>query len=554
MDNEVKKIDDLKIIKKNYGEAMMHFARSNFGTILEYKGKLSEIFLSHFEPNKDLFSDIENNQVITGFKNYIYSFFFKDQKEEIKEEIETPKELLKKAGYTLFECKTEKDIQSFIHYYKKGEELCTFKNERLKTCYVFFAIKDNVDDIKREDFKVPRRQDAYGTSVISIQFSRDPSHTLSIKNRYNHTVDDPDATFSNDLDNIIPGLTDSFEKHYGMVQKYKTGGFVIPGYVLGSDGKFYKFNYERNDVYYCTNNKIIRRGRVETYAKEKIIVFDYFILDLVNKNIKLYDKMAESFMDLIKNINKISILNTYYGRKITIQMDNKKDIIIKIDKNNRMIGYINNNKIDKIPSDFLRENMYLKELEMNGALEASNSLLEKNKVLEHISMESLEVVGNYFLENSSKLKKIDFPKLKVVGNNAFYRSQAISINLPKLEKIGYDAFVDNTNAIYVSMPKLKITGSNFFYEGGTFEELYFPKLKISGACFLKKAKNLKQLVTPKLETAEVNYLYYASNLEYFYAPRLKRKEECLCVEVRSILNYTTRKVYRDIKEKYRKKI
>ena len=40
--------------------------------------------------------------------------------------------------------------------------------------------------------------------MISIQFTKDDAHTLSIKNRYNHSVNDPDATFSNNLDNIIP--------------------------------------------------------------------------------------------------------------------------------------------------------------------------------------------------------------------------------------------------------------------------------------------------------------------------------------------------------------
>ena len=62
------------------------------------------------------------------------------------------------------------------------------------------------------------RQDEYGTSVISIQFDRDDTHTLSIKNRYNHKVEKPDATFSNNLNNIVAGLTKSFADYKGMRQ------------------------------------------------------------------------------------------------------------------------------------------------------------------------------------------------------------------------------------------------------------------------------------------------------------------------------------------------
>ena len=43
-------VDDLKIIKKQFGEAMMHLCREEFPTILEQPGALSNILLSHFSP------------------------------------------------------------------------------------------------------------------------------------------------------------------------------------------------------------------------------------------------------------------------------------------------------------------------------------------------------------------------------------------------------------------------------------------------------------------------------------------------------------------------
>ena len=55
-------VDDLKIIKKKYGEKMMHLCRELFPTILEKPGVLSEILLEHFECNKSLYFDIIKHQ------------------------------------------------------------------------------------------------------------------------------------------------------------------------------------------------------------------------------------------------------------------------------------------------------------------------------------------------------------------------------------------------------------------------------------------------------------------------------------------------------------
>lgn len=231
-------IDDLKVIRKKYGEKMYHFCRESFPTLLEEPGKLLKLLSDNFHESHSLFDDIVANGKESEFKNFIYSLVDVENNNELGM-IKTPEELMSEAGYVLVECYNEEDIQAFRKYYARREELCTFKGGRLDRCRVFFAVKKNVSDIKREDFKNPTRQDEYGTSVISIQFTKDGTNTLSIKNRYNHTVNNPDATFSNNLDNIIPGLTASFEKHKDIVQKYKSNRFEIKGYVRANDGKYY---------------------------------------------------------------------------------------------------------------------------------------------------------------------------------------------------------------------------------------------------------------------------------------------------------------------------
>lgn len=143
---------DLKVIKKKFGENMMKLSRELFPTLLEEKGLLSGIFLDNFNPSKTLYDDIKKEHLEKEFKMFIYGFLNKD--EVIENSKKTPKELFEEEGYDFYECKTEEDIQKFKKYYARGEELCTFKDKRLNKCYVFFAVKKNVDEIKREDFVV----------------------------------------------------------------------------------------------------------------------------------------------------------------------------------------------------------------------------------------------------------------------------------------------------------------------------------------------------------------------------------------------------------------
>ena len=159
-------MNDLILIKKYYGEEMMHLCKKLFPTILEEEGKLFSILSEHFAYNKFLYEDIISQDMIISFTNFIYSFAGIDITDVITDK--NPFELMEEAGYILYECKTEEEINSFKKYYKNGEELCTFDSDRLEECYVFFAVKKDVDRIKREDFKIPQRQDEYGVSVISI--------------------------------------------------------------------------------------------------------------------------------------------------------------------------------------------------------------------------------------------------------------------------------------------------------------------------------------------------------------------------------------------------
>lgn len=397
--------NDLKKIKKYYGEDMMKLCREIFPTILETEGLLLDVLESTFAHNKFLCRDIKHNFMVDEFKNYIFSYVDVENKRFINNK--NPKELLSEAGYNLYECKTEDDIQSFKKYYAKDEVICTFNGGRLNKCYVFFAVKKNVDEIRREDFPNPKREDLYGTSVISIQFSKGSVNTVSIKNRYNHHVNNPDATFCNNLDNIIYGLTSSFSKKY----KFRIGqnyifNFDMPGYIRADDGRFYKYNYEINDVYYCINNIIVDYSSHEKYVvhneysfenSNRYILFDYYIIDLKRKKVFFYDnRVNDSFPDFLDNISKIYIGVSSDGNKLVNVSSFDYNSIIELDSSNRIVGFYSDS-YKSIGNRFMFYNSFLKEIDLPNVSEIGYGCLMFNEVISSLNLPSIKRIGQSFM-------------------------------------------------------------------------------------------------------------------------------------------------------------
>lgn len=480
---------DLKLIKKHYGEDMMHYARENFPIILEEEGVLSKFFLDNFAESKTLYEDLKENDELVKFKNFIYILYnVKDEDNNVNYGIKSPEELMNDAGYNLYECKTEDDIQSFKKYYSKGEELCTFIGRRLNTNRVFFAVKKDVDKIRRENFKNPEREDEYGTSVISIQFTNDGTNTLSIKNRYNHTVSNPDATFKNNLDNIIKGLTKSFEVHYGIKQKY-INIEEFKEFVRASDGKYYKYNYERFGIHYCNNNVIIQYGIPKKLEKEKYIIMDNFVLNLQNKSFEKLDYGYDCFPDTIKNIKSIEVRKNGNNKNIIIKTD-KKDIIVEVNKKGEIISYINNN-ITEINSNFLECNKTLQYLELNNVVSIGNNFLLNNNVLKSLSINNVKTIGNNFIgfSNNTFINQIDFSKLETIGNGfmSFCGQGITKISLPNIQSIGNDFLKYlKSNIEILDFPKLDTIGEYFMYYANGVKIINLPNIKCLSSFFLSR--------------------------------------------------------------------
>ena len=515
---------DLKYIKKKYGEKMMHYCRECFPTILNVPGKLVEILNTHFYCVKDsLYNDIKENHKESEFNDFVYSNAGLKNEYDIRDVSKTPKELLDDAGYDLFECKTVEEVNSFKKYFILGEQLCTFLDpaSRLENKYVFFAVKKNILDIKREDFLIPDRQDEYGTSVISIQFTREKNNHLSIKNRYNEVVNNPDSTFDNNLDNIIPGLTMSFYKAYGIREIFdENSEFQMENYI-SIDGEYFKYNYKLNDIYYCTNNVIVDNNNVIRYDPEKYIIMDYFIIDLVNKKVDVFDnKLRDSFSEVIGKIKNIEIVRGEKDKKvyITNEEDNIFELTLSFD--NKLIG-IKNNMLDKLPNRFLISGEYLKNMEFSNVREIGNDVLYANTDLEYFNLSKAEVIGNYFLANNIKLTNINLNKTIMIGDDFLKRNIIVeSINFDSLQRVGNSFMFSNKGLSSIVIPNLSYTGKCFFKLNDKVLFASFPSLQETGDFFMNDAKNLRMFEADNLRVTGDMFLMANKELDYISLPNL----------------------------------
>lgn len=518
---------DYDILKKYYGEKFAQWCRSNFPTISEMgDGVLSGHIMSLFAPNKSLYDDLYFKDLESETKSYISAMFFKNNKpKEVKEE-EPPAVLMKKAGYTLYECQTVQDVERFKHYYLPQEQLCTFKDVagRLDRCHVFFAVKDDVDKINRKDFVNPRRQDQYGTSVISLQFTKGGGgyNDLSIKNRYNHTVDDPDATFSNDLENIYPGLTDSFAQHYGFEVNPIVERFAIPWYITANDGKMYRYNLEEGGAYYCADNVVIKDGKVHQLDKYSKILVGNYIFDIHKKTIhrafennletldindydippvEMNENLDDAFIASIGKISKMEVAKGEIRGSRVIKITNKdgKDVYITIDRNNDMVAVMDN-EVKEFGDEYLAQFNNIEKMQMDNLEKCGDNFALRNRKFSNINFPNLKYCGRNFLYLNPKILTFNAPNIISVGDNFCYNDRILKkLYLPRLEKCGHYFFNHNLRIEETDFSKLKKCGNGFleFNQGITI--FTANKLEECGDRFLSRNVKLKTLRASNLK-------------------------------------------------------
>ncbi len=514
---------DIVLLKKYYGEKFSRLCRDLFPSILEEEGKLFNIIDNHFAHSHNLYDDLITNDCLDDFKTYIYSFIFNNNKSVTTNLL--PQQLMSMAGYNLYECKTESDIQKFKKYYIPGEELCTFRGRRLETCHVFFAVKKDVAEIKREDFIKPERQDKYGTSVISIQFSKNNNNYLSIKNRYNHTVPNPDATFGNNLDNIIPGLNDAFKNQYGFNICNKEEELYIPGYVMASDGKLYKYNYELYNTYYCPNNVIIDAGKLIDDFKDKsrYIFIDYFIIDMHKKRIFCYDEsLDEPFRIYYDNFNRIDIEKKGNYRLLNIYYFQDKVLKIGVDNLGRIISFEDNN-IMQFDNYFLHSSKYIKDFKAKNVTMIYDQVLMNAEDLESIELPNVCFIGNEFLLNNTSLSSISLPNVKEIYSNFMYNNRILrKFYAPNLLVIHNSFLMHNISLLDLNLESVEEIGYNFIPNNDVIRSINLPNVQSIGNNFCTSVDNIKNLVLDNVITIGDSFMFNNRSIETISMASVKK--------------------------------
>ncbi len=416
--------EELRKIKKIYGEEMMHMCRIMFPTILEEEGLLLSILEANLAPTHSLAKDIIEKELYTEFENWINSFLNYNEEIFVKTN-KTPFELMQEKGYTLYECHSETDIHKFKKYYAPQEVLCTFRGGRLNNNYVFFAVKEGAESLRREDFEKPDREDDYGRSVISIQFRKGKYNQLSIKNRYNHSVKNPDATFANNLEKINPGLTYSFISCYNLRLNppNRHAEFLTQklSYIQGKDGKYYRYNVGILDTYFCENNIIVLVANkiVKKYnqKRERYLLADEYIIDREGKRIFKYDEGSDSFLKTISDLGIISgidVTNMETNKLITIHFESGASLKIGIDKHGSIIFY-ENNYVETIEASFLVYNTKLQVIRLQNVRRILPWFCYRNDCLTEIDVPKVKYIATGFLPKNTTLKTLSVPNLEILG-------------------------------------------------------------------------------------------------------------------------------------------
>ena len=550
---------DLETIKTYYGERFARFCRENLSSILEIEGELPKFLMSKISPTKALYDVIIQHDISEEFKAYMIRAYNNKANEYTPDQnIETPKQLLAKVGYDLFHCETVEELMKFAKYYSKEycEVLCTFNNPtyRISEFNIFFAVKKNVNQINRQDFQKPRRQDEYGTSVMSFQFKK-PYNILSIKNRYNHTVEKCDSTFGNDLDNIIAGLTESFEVHYGIKQDLKNTKFYLPNFTTGDDGKWYHYNMHTSGAYYCDNNIIITTPReanknklvkgsrcIEYYDKARYEIFDNYILDMKEKRIDFHNSLRggeDKHLTRIK-IKNVSIqrLKGTSDKVIHILTDTDKKIQIKINSHSQMIEYFDEHT-EVAGDNFLCESTYLQKVELPNLREVGDKFLHHCQALKEIECPNLTMAGDGCLRNALSLKEFIAPDLMFVGNGFLENCNTLeNVNLASLEVVGM-CFLRNTYCLEnITLPEIRKLGADCFCDCRALKTFTAPKLEIVCECCFQTAPSLKELHIPKARDLRVSSFRFVPRLEVLNAESLETLESHCFYNTRGIKKLT----------------
>ena len=403
-----------------------------------------------------------------------------------------PIQLLNEAGYDAFVVETEEQKNSIKKYFRSGEELCSFNDPyRHKNFYIIHAVKHGADKIKPSDN--PTREDEYGTSVISIQIAKSGGF-ISIKNRYNHTVDDPDSTFHNNPDNIIPGLTNSLQTYFDV--DFNVSNITIPDNYINVDDQLVYYNFEQYGIYFGPTY-YVKNGEITKLQTDRETMIDHMIYNDKNKTITTPIENDQTYVLFAQILNdkQFTKKTDKTTQKITLQTPSG-DRIVTNDKG--QIIELDLPSITEIGHNFVRHNQTLKTINLPNVTEIGHNFLEYNEALESINLPTVTKIGHNFLEHNKALKSINLPNVTEIGHNFVRHNQILkTINLPNVEKISYSFLARNAALKSINLPNVTEIGSHFLARNEALTTINLPSAVLIGDNFLGFNETLETIYLPK---------------------------------------------------------
>lgn len=359
----------------------------------------------------------------------------------------------------------------------------------------FYPTKSLLDDIKNSEMT-----ENFIKTIFKEYAERNPSLVDSlkkVKSFFTTSISKGSKTLSG---RVLAELKPSIKSFFKYINSLNEEiNLELNNYIKAEDGKFYKFNcyscrYGR-DIYSCADNIKIENLKKEVLDKSRYILMDNFILDLQDKKVEeVTNCYYETFIDSLGHIKNIEVFETPYGREVKLDSDfehvsEPSPVIIRLDKENSIIGYINNNILE-LGNSFLSKSTKLETIEAEQVRKIGECCLYNNLSMKRICLPEAREIGSCFLEADTNLEEICLPELRILGHSSFLHCKIEVLDLPKLEKMSSDCFASATDLKQIILPKVKWIGSDSFQDNRNFSidnPPYMPKIEfVQGGLFGSK--------------------------------------------------------------------